>query len=956
MSQRQRHTRPSHTPRPKWTKADSGGGRGTPPAIIKATPSIVQAVTDNNAFLFGQSLLSVLGSLENFRKEQELGNIVSVQDKLAVEIRIHPDPPMFIINALIAVGTVAKIRLLDADFEFAISKMLIAVLEQYKEWHQMNPDARPSTVSLPPTSYSDNQSSPSPGFEYEVDAIENSQSTTNPSKPVMQDLIALDEQDFDFHTYTQTKGRHQSSLLHHVKAHLTGNSNVSLLNDDSDNPDLKDVMILRPMVQDLIDISNWDSMDSSPLLSTLTAPASISNSTYSMDSGTNKDLLTGDIESEYMPGEPVLQIDLSQLEKANQLLAKRTGGQNDHVVDLQELVDMFESNLDSEKEGFEAEAEAEVQDSTQYNDSDGSLIQTWHREKILTELSTRKYILQVYVALEVMELQNSLLLPAGEKGDAEETYGSILANELFQMRRYRECATIIAKYLHHEIDMERELLPQLLEMVDQDAIQTYVDDSKDVCYRVLWHINHQLSFQFYYWGIVIPELAQTVPPEYIEIPPIKGVGKSVIQTSLVEIGLSLIMRFELESEQDTFGFLNIFLQYCTVVSLLDQPSINTNVSFMNGASTPVLGASKSRSKGYTMKNAWKFYPLVLRIVKELPLLQQMTIQHLIEKRDLVSAEYFAQKLGMMEYFQAVAQLNGEASSEQLPSLPFITSSTSSLPAPAPASSTRAISGGKRLALETSMPPGQVWSIIPFYKLPENTHVVFVDNEEQLDAMATSLMNSAVVGMDTEWLPVTEEFKDISKGHRTAILQLACHVNLTVYLVDTIAFLEDTYSEERLVEILGTMFNNPDILKVAYDWDGDQELLEATFPGLYDEQYRLQNMMDMKYLWFKSRGQGRDGNETHAGHRPSTPLGIGAAAANDLEKWSMVPSTPGMQVVPGGLSGLLVKICGQKLDKSQRCSNWEQRPLTSDQLNYAAVDALCLLDIYAVLETIEQLQK
>src|SRR5690554_2797620 len=238
--------------------------------LFRASIAIVQAVTDNNAFLFGQCLLSVFGSLENFRRDQEFGHVAYIQDKLAVEIRNHPDPPMFIINALIAVGTVAKIRLLDADFELAVSEMLAAVLEQYKEWYQMNPDARPSTVSPPPTSYSDHQSSQSPGFEYEVDVLENSQSTMNPSKPVMQDLIALDEQDFDFHTYTQTTGRCQSSLLHRVKAHLTGNSDVSLLNDDGDNPDLKDVTILRPTVQNLIDISSWDSMDSSPLLSSLT--------------------------------------------------------------------------------------------------------------------------------------------------------------------------------------------------------------------------------------------------------------------------------------------------------------------------------------------------------------------------------------------------------------------------------------------------------------------------------------------------------------------------------------------------------------------------------------------------------------------------------------------------------------------------------------------------------------
>ncbi|CAB4285421.1 unnamed protein product [Prunus armeniaca] len=48
---------------------------------------------------------------------------------------------------------------------------------------------------------------------------------------------------------------------------------------------------------------------------------------------------------------------------------------------------------------------------------------------------------------------------------------------------------------------------------------------------------------------------------------------------------------------------------------------------------------------------------------------------------------------------------------------------------------------------------------------------------------------------------------------------------------------------------------------------------------------------------------------------------------------------------GGLSGLAKKILGVGLNKTRRNSNWEQRPLTQNQLEYAALDAAVLIHIF-----------
>ena len=130
--------------------------------------------------------------------------------------------------------------------------------------------------------------------------------------------------------------------------------------------------------------------------------------------------------------------------------------------------------------------------------------------------------------------------------------------------------------------------------------------------------------------------------------------------------------------------------------------------------------------------------------------------------------------------------------------------------------------------------------------------------------------------------------------------------------------------------------------IAFDWDGDQDMLEGTFPEIHQQHNRLQNFVDLKFLWFKIRENNSNNGvdkSSSKNNNSATARGRGgnapASMTGMLEAWSsLAPSLPGMYSISGGLSGLLARLCGHKLDKSEQCSQWEQRPLTSSQLNYA----------------------
>ncbi|KAF9081892.1 Exonuclease mut-7 [Mortierella sp. AD031] len=937
-------------------------------------------VVDNNAFLFAQSLLAYLKNAAEYWRLQEYRQIETLIEGIVSALSTHPDPPMFIINALITIGTVAGFRTLDPEFELLVSVLLAESLQRYLTWQRDLSEEH------------GNNSSGSSPLEYQGDGDEDDKDSGSGSDDTSVsaagegqfDLIVLDD---DEDSPVQASLRARSP---HANIEPPVGTMSTALDDSSVIPEIDGNKVLKPTVLDLIDFSSWDRLDTPSV--TGSTDSSVDSKGTSLGwqvmkaatkptGATPKNPMDDDEDSETETTGGLMEINLEQLDGVKIMLKedvrrKKKSGRSD----IAELIHIFDSHLytdsqetsDGDGEGDnsaldrgEADDENEdtgdsIQDEDDLDDDDvDGPIRSHHRQKLKEEITTGKNPLQVFVALDVIDMHKALrrIAPRDDDEDSSETYGTLLAHQLLQKDRYRECIIVLSKDMGLSVGVEQALLSRLLELGHEEIIYIYIENDLERCRRVLLSINHQLSFQFYYWGLATADMARSDPPEYADVSPIAGVGRAKVQTRLVETAMGLIMYFDLEEDQPSYKFLDLFARFCTVSTLLNQSSPAANSLHSNestqgpnktqaAAGIELDNGSKRNGKEYLLTTAWRYVPLVLEITRGSATLQRMTIQHCVERRDLITAKFLASKLDIMEYYLEIAESDSGASS---------------IPA-----AVKAIHPGSpppEAALAAAA-PGQV----TLYRLPNETKTIFVKQAHQLESMSAVLERSRIVGMDTEWLPNIPEFRNLQrKLARTAIIQLASDVDSMVFLVDAVAFLEGPDGGKRLVQVLGSMFHNPKIRKLAFDWDGDQELLETTFPEMQQSQNRLQNFMDLKYLWFKIRVNGEESNSDNnssshnnngskggPGGRNGNGNANSALMAGRLESWSsLTPNMKEMVYIPGGLSGLLARICGHKLDKSEQCSQWEQRPLTKSQLNYAAADAKCLLEIYAALMTIEQ---
>ena len=187
----------------------------------------------------------------------------------------------------------------------------------------------------------------------------------------------------------------------------------------------------------------------------------------------------------------------------------------------------------------------------------------------------------------------------------------------------------------------------------------------------------------------------------------------------------------------------------------------------------------------------------------------------------------------------------------------------------------------------------------YLSLDERYKLRYVADAAAAEEMLATIrrVSPAVVGVDAEWKPKFEKKGQGAPDAPVALVQLA--VPGSVFLVDALV--------PAALEALAAILSDAQTQKLGFGIKEDVRRLAQVVPDL---EAGVPNVVDLGDLW-----------------------------------GAVKPREPRPK---GGLSGLCRAVLGKPLDKSQQLTDWEKRPLTASQIEYAALDATSSLDLYAAL--------
>ncbi|KAM3319762.1 hypothetical protein P3S67_006962 [Capsicum chacoense] len=202
--------------------------------------------------------------------------------------------------------------------------------------------------------------------------------------------------------------------------------------------------------------------------------------------------------------------------------------------------------------------------------------------------------------------------------------------------------------------------------------------------------------------------------------------------------------------------------------------------------------------------------------------------------------------------------------------------------------------------------------------PIMIHLVSSPNSPEFSHLTHSLTHSSLIGLDAEWKPNQTHH---STFPTVSLLQIACQltgpdnssVESPVFLVDL-----DSIPLQSIYQLIKDVFVSTNVLKLGFRFKQDLVYLSSTFcahgcePG-FD---RVEPFLDITSIYntLQPRQAGRK-----------------------LSKQTK------------SLATICQEVLGISLSKELQCSDWSQRPLTEEQMQYAAVDAHCLILIFEVFK-------
>ncbi|XP_057719631.1 uncharacterized protein LOC130934057 [Arachis stenosperma] len=201
--------------------------------------------------------------------------------------------------------------------------------------------------------------------------------------------------------------------------------------------------------------------------------------------------------------------------------------------------------------------------------------------------------------------------------------------------------------------------------------------------------------------------------------------------------------------------------------------------------------------------------------------------------------------------------------------------------------------------------------------PFKVYLVSSPESPEFTLLTRSLTQSSLVGLDAEWKPVRthqSSFPDVS------LLQIACQLggdsepDSAVFLLDLLSI-----PLSSLWKPLREMLESPETLKLGFRFKQDLIYLSSTFcshgcdPGFDKVEPYLDITSLYNLLYHKKHGRNAP-KQTKS------------------------------------LSNICMEVLGFPLSKELQCSDWSCRPLTEEQITYAAMDAHCLVEIFNVFNS------
>lgn len=228
----------------------------------------------------------------------------------------------------------------------------------------------------------------------------------------------------------------------------------------------------------------------------------------------------------------------------------------------------------------------------------------------------------------------------------------------------------------------------------------------------------------------------------------------------------------------------------------------------------------------------------------------------------------------------------------------------------------------------------------YYKLNlDPSSIQLVDTKEKYHECISRLSRPGLtIGVDSEWKP---SFGNTTQ--RIALMQFA--TSDQIFLLDMITLHSLLHKSDWFL-LANALFCNEEMIKLGYGFDSDLKMVVKTYPFLKEPLTHLKRTVDLEKLAAKVIDKAIN----------LMPDTVGDSDDEGLEDKDSGVNVKFQAVEQRGLSELVRQCFGKPLNKGEQMSDWERRPLRNTQIQYAALDAFVLLEVYERLKETAKREK